>query len=135
MTRQQKKNLKKKLKRKQKRENEAGFVVEEEITGVMDRLTLEEDDSSPVSHSEPNKTDFPKLSPDRGTPPPERSPDSQELMRRTRALRKKIKQIEELELRIASGDIQRPDRDQLNKIDKKEEFREELQELLAMQGE
>ena len=50
-------------------------------------------------------------------------------LKRIRALRKKLKQIEDLESRIASGEITKPDHDQLNKIAKKEEFLKELKDL------
>ena len=54
---------------------------------------------------------------------------AKDVLKRVRAIRKKLKQIEELEARISSGDITKPDQDQLNKLAKKEEFLEELKEL------
>lgn len=50
-------------------------------------------------------------------------------LKRERALRKKLKQIRDLETRIASGEISKPDRDQQTKIAKKAEIEAELQEL------
>lgn len=43
-----------------------------------------------------------------------------------RAFRKKLKQIAELESRIMSGDIKKPDVGQINKISKKKEYEKEL---------
>ena len=51
-------------------------------------------------------------------------------LKRVRNIRKKLKQIEDLEQRISAGDI-KPDRDQLNKISKKQELKDELASLTA----
>ena len=50
-------------------------------------------------------------------------------LKRERALRKKLKQIRDLEARIASGEISKPDRDQQAKIAKKADIEEELMDL------
>ena len=55
---------------------------------------------------------------------PDRDP-----LKRERALRKKLKQIRELQARIASGDIAKPDQNQLDKIAKAIEIEEELEVL------
>ena len=55
-----------------------------------------------------------------------------ETLKRVRALRKKLKQIDELQARIESGEIVSPDQDQLNKISKKDEF---LAEYISLTGE
>ena len=56
--------------------------------------------------------------------------DERDRLKRERALRKKLKQIRDLEARITSGEITKPDRDQQAKIAKKAEIEAELQ-LLA----
>lgn len=56
--------------------------------------------------------------------------DERDRLKRERALRKKLKQIRDLEVRITSGEITKPDRDQQAKIAKKAEIEAELQ-LLA----
>ena len=48
--------------------------------------------------------------------------------KRLRTLKKKLKQIDELEEKIASGEI-KPDKEQLKKISKKENFLEEVKVL------
>lgn len=50
-------------------------------------------------------------------------------LKRERALRKKLKQIRDLEARIATGEISKPDRDQQAKIAKKSEIEAELFDL------
>ena len=50
-------------------------------------------------------------------------------LKRERALRKKLKQIKDLEARIASGEISKPDRDQQAKIAKKSQIEAELLDL------
>ena len=55
-----------------------------------------------------------------------------ETLKRVRALRKKLKQIDELQARIESGEISTPDQDQLSKISKKDEF---LAEYISLTGE
>ena len=61
--------------------------------------------------------------------PQQESDSARDKLKRERALRKKLKQINELEARIASGEIPKPDRDQLTKIAKKEEIEAELLDL------
>lgn len=56
--------------------------------------------------------------------------EDRERLKRERALRKKLKQIRDLEARIMSGEISKPDQDQQAKISKKAEIEAELQ-LLA----
>ena len=50
-------------------------------------------------------------------------------LKRERALRKKLKQIRELQAKIASGEISKPDQNQLDKIAKQDEVEEELEKL------
>ena len=54
---------------------------------------------------------------------------SRDRLKRERALRKKLKQIRDLEERIASGEIGKPDHDQLAKIAKKADIEAELVDL------
>ncbi|KAH3691412.1 partner of Y14 and mago-like isoform X2 [Dreissena polymorpha] len=57
--------------------------------------------------------------------------DKSEHLKQVRKLRKKLKQIEELERRIASGDIKEPDKDQMEKMAKKQAIVEEMEQLQA----
>ena len=59
----------------------------------------------------------------------EATEEARHRLKRERALRKKLKQIRDLEERIASGEISKPDRDQLAKIAKKADIEDELLDL------
>ena len=65
------------------------------------------------------------------TPPEDADRDR---LKKERALRKKLKQIRDLEARIASGEISKPDRDQQAKIAKKSQIEAELLELTEDDG-
>ena len=75
--------------------------------------------------------DTPSTTKDSGAPKETRGDGdtSRERLKRERALRKKLKQIKDLEVRIASGEISSPDQDQLTKIAKKADIEAELLEL------
>lgn len=108
-TRNQKKAARKKQKRKEKKETDVGFEIEEVIAGIGE-IGVSEDqlDHATISTSDHNQPSVDK-----------------DILKRTRNIRKKLKQIEDLEQKISTGDI-KPDRDQLNKIAKKQELKEEL---------
>ena len=124
MTRAQKKNARKKQKKREKA-SELLFEVEE-ITSAVEQASLH--DSSSSSELPPHVT---TTSPKATKPEASGETTSGDNLKKIRALRKKLKQIEELESRIASGEILKPDKDQLNKIAKKEGFLKELEELAA----
>lgn len=128
MSRTQKKNARKKQKKKEKA-SQLLFEVEE-ITSAVEQVSLLEDSSS----KELSPCGKPQLSVSATvTKSDETTVNSSpgDNLKRIRALRKKLKQIEDLEHRIASGDITKPDQDQLNKIAKKEVFLKQLEELAA----
>lgn len=127
MSRAQKKNARKKQKKKEKA-SELLFEVEE-ITSAVEQASLLDSSKEATPHGKPS-TSLPTTAAKPATinePTVTSSPGDN--LKRIRNLRKKLKQIEELESRIASGDITKPDQDQLNKIAKKEEFQAELEEL------
>lgn len=119
MSKNQKKHARKRQKKKEKKESEIVFEIEEVIEGFQ-KTSL----TDPVDEiSAPPPLDPPLLADTQVTP------DDKDVIKRIRGLRKKLKQIEELERRITSGDIIKPDSDQRNKISKKEEILEELKTL------
>ena len=126
MSRAQKKNARKKQKKREKA-SELLFEVEE-ITSAVEQASLQEPSSSHElsPHGGPQAT-TPPMATTSGTSCETTS--SGDNLKKIRALRKKLKQIEDLENRIASGEITKPDKDQLNKIAKKEDFLKELEEL------
>ena len=118
MTKAQKKNAQKQQKRKEKRQKETGFEIEEVIEG-LNRTSL----SDKPPKQPPNDTP-PPLAGD--TPP---HPVAADQVKRKKTLLKKLHQIEELERKIASGEIPKPDKDQLKKISSKEALKKELDSL------
>lgn len=55
--------------------------------------------------------------------------ERQEISKKLKKLRKKLREIEEIESRINSGGLAKPEKDQLEKISKKGEILNEIQEL------
>ena len=121
LSRAQKKNARKKQKKREKA-SELLFEVEE-ITSAIEQASLQ----NPPSSSEPP----PHVTTTSSKSEVSSETTSGDSLKKIRTLRKKLKQIEDLESRIASGEILKPDKDQLNKIAKKEEFLKELEELAA----
>ena len=126
MSRAQKKNARRKQKKREKA-SELLFEVEEIISAV-EQASLQDPSSSSVELPPHVTTTSPIATKSGVSSEPISSGDN---LKKIRALRKKLKQIEDLESRIASGEIIKPDKDQLNKIAKKEEFLKELEELAA----
>ena len=116
-TRAQKKAARKKQKKKERKAAEVAFEIEELTEGV------EHTSISEIS------TPYTLSSSIEATPT-----DEHENLRRVRALRKKLKQIEQLEARLASGDIASPDHDQVVKIARKQELCDEIQRLTNSQS-
>lgn len=123
MSRAQKKNARKKQKKREKA-SELLFEVEE-ITSAVEQASLQ-DSSSSSEPQPPVTTTSPIATKQEASSETTSSGDS---LKKIRALRKKLKQIEDLESRIASGEILKPDKDQLNKIAKKEGFLKELEDI------
>ena len=140
LTRAQKKNAKKKQKKKEKKGTEVAFEIEEVIEGLEELSLAVAQESKPQTSPDqkPQSSDASASILTKEQCPQERllisattEQQSKDVLKHVRAIRKKLKQIQELESRIASGDITKPDQDQLNKLAKKEEFLEELRELQA----
>ena len=135
LTRAQKKNARKKQKKKDKKTTEFAFEIEE-VTGSLEQISLsseqqKQEESVPSVKTKDTKQPVKETNSSKPLSPAEvKSAGDGEVLKRIRAVRKKLKQIEDLESRIASGDIQKPDQDQLNKIAKKEGFLEELSNLM-----
>lgn len=120
------KSQKKNEKRKQKRFQAKAEVEDssEDIVAATDGLHILDDAEG--------------LSEDRRRPeePPPPCPDSEtgqvdrEMLKAVRALRKRLKQIDDIQARIDSGELKHPDKDQLAKIARKDEL---MAELLALE--
>ncbi len=118
LTKAQKKNAQKRQKRKEKRQKETGFEIEEVIEGLGSTSLSDNPPKKPVNDTPPPLADdTPTL------------PVAADQVKRNKTLQKKLHQIEELERKIASGEIPKPDKDQLKKISNKESLRKELVSL------
>lgn len=139
LTKSQKKNLRKKQKKHEQKSSKVAFVIEE-VTSAIDQLTLQSSDQSgatcriqKLDQSEDSSSAPSNIVKPISTLKQETEHTDKDILKRIRALRKKLKQIDELEARIASCEIDKPDSDQVNKIAKKEAFLEELESLEAGQ--
>lgn len=108
LTRSQKKNARKKQRVKDSKSNEVAFVVEELVCGIEGMKI------------EPERTGTADVTEDSSV----HCDDANAMQKRIRNLKKKLKQIEELEVRLDSGE--NLEREQHMKISKKEEFIDEL---------
>lgn len=60
---------------------------------------------------------------------PEEEKDPEKLLKHIKKLRKKLREIENIEQKIESGDIKQPDKDQLDKVGRKQLIRTEVERL------
>ena len=58
--------------------------------------------------------------------------DEQDVLKKVRNLKKKLKQTEELERKIQSGELKNPEKDQLEKVAKKKTLVHEIEKLNAI---
>lgn len=122
MTKAQKKNAAKKQKKKEKRQKEVGFEIEEVIEAI-DRSSISRD-TVPVTT--PTKDQGGEGC---GQVDPTTLPDDKATQKRLKTLQKKLNQIAELERKIVSGEIPKPDKDQLRKIDNKQQIMQDIESL------
>ena len=109
------KNAKKKQKRKEKKrqENEsAGNAHMDKVAEALGDVSLDNAKTTKDTSKDNSK------SPDSMTP--------DEIQRKLRAARKKLKEIDALQAKIDSGEIKTPEQAQLDKIAKRDKFAEEL---------
>lgn len=115
LTRAQKKNMRKKQKKKKElKQKDYAFEIEE-VLGPLEELKVSpESISTPLAEktSDVLKTDH----------------SVEATKKKLRTLKKKLKQIEELEEKLCLGELN-PNKEQLNKIARKEEFVEEIEAL------
>ena len=122
MSKAAKKNAKRKEKKKQQNATEKTInhvtqsLAETNISsGESDKTRLH------IDQSDNTKTD----SSQSGTG----GVSKEEVLKKIRNLRKKLKQIEDLEKRIQSGELKNPEKEQLEKIAKKETIVSEIEDL------
>ena len=119
-TKSQKKNEKRKQKRLQAKAEAEGS--DEDIVAATEGLHIADADGLGEGRREPVDTPPPALD-------SEVQPEKEKL-KAIRALRKRLKQIEDLQARIDSGELKQPDKDQLAKLARKDEL---MAELLALE--
>ena len=124
LTRAQKKYLKKKEKKKKMT---TGFVfeIEEEISPVPVKRNIE----IPTQVSVCSDTTSP-LPDTESLPVVNKEMEQEDLHKRIRTIKKKLKQIADLESKIATGSITSPDQNQLQKLARKDEYQRELDKLM-----
>ena len=108
MTKAAKKNAKRREKKKQEQEMGGGGGGEPPVNAVTQsvrKLTV-------TNHAEPQQ-----------------STETNESEKRLKNLKKKMKQIEGLERKIQSGEVKNPEKDQLEKVAKKKQILEEIEDL------
>nr|KAG5692286.1 hypothetical protein BaRGS_007194 [Batillaria attramentaria] len=107
MSKAAKKNAKRKEKKKQEQANPSSVS---DVTRGMQQAKIAEhkDTSSAVQDGSEAKPD---------------------LAKKLKNLKKKLKQIEDLESRITSGELKNPDKDQLEKVSRKQLIIDEIEDL------
>ncbi|XP_077093806.1 partner of Y14 and mago [Siphateles boraxobius] len=118
LSRTAKRNMKRKEKRKQQIQTRPEEEEEEEERAVSEemhamKITVEEEEQRVNPEPEPEASD-----------PTERA-------KKIKSLRKKLRQVEELQLKIRSGELSSPSREQLDKLGRSQALRAELQLLEA----
>lgn len=108
MSKSAKKNAKRKEKKKQQESQS-----EVQVTKSMAEVNLNSAKSEP---SVP-KTNL------------SREEEKKEIEKKIRNLKKKVKQIEGLQQRIESGELKEPEKEQLEKISRKKEYEQEIEDL------
>jgi len=139
MTKSQKKNAKRRQKGKgagdHDKETTTTALLQadpaEQLAKDVSSLKLQaEQDKPPADHSVGNPVTLVAHNP--SSIPVQPPVTDKETLKRVRALRKKLKQIDELQARIESREIAVPDQDQCDKVAKKDEF---LAEYMSLTGE
>uniref|UniRef100_A0A3P9IXJ5 PYM homolog 1, exon junction complex associated factor n=1 Tax=Oryzias latipes TaxID=8090 RepID=A0A3P9IXJ5_ORYLA len=113
-----KRNMKRKEKRKQQQDQDGEAEVEA-VSNAVENVSISERDE-PSSKAEP-AVPVPSL---------HDSPETAaERVKKIKNLKKKLRQVEELQQKVDSGEIKQPTKDQLEKLGRAEALREELEQL------
>ncbi|XP_041860946.1 partner of Y14 and mago [Melanotaenia boesemani] len=111
-----KRNMKRKEKRKQQQQQDLDGSAEVELVSEA---------VENVSISERGKREAPNSV----SPPVDSSAATAEKAKKIKNLRKKLRQVEELQQKVDSGEIKQPTQDQLEKLGRADALREELEQL------
>lgn len=112
------KSAKKNAKRKEKKKQQEVPPSIQSVTKSMQDTNIKEQPNKSDSHSEVKQSNTSGG-----------DNDKQDVTKKLRQLRKKLKQIEDLERRISSGELKEPEKEQLEKIAKKNSVLNEIEDL------
>lgn len=128
LSRTQKKAARRKQRKRERKAADVAFEIEE-LTADLEATSLT---STVEGSGQGSGHDQPSLgAPESSQAAGVASTGERDHLRRVRALRKKLKQIEQLEARIISGDITNPDQDQTIKISRKQDLIDEIMVLTS----
>ena len=120
-----KRSLRRKEQKKRIAAAAAGGV--DTVTGSMAAASISSKDKTKASNSgQPKRKRKPK---ELGSSATTATPEAAEPSKKLRNLKKKLRQIEDLEGKIKSGDLKNPDKAQQEKVAKKQELIKEINEL------
>ncbi|XP_022062058.1 partner of Y14 and mago isoform X2 [Acanthochromis polyacanthus] len=114
-----KRNMKRKEKRKQQHQGQDGDADVESVSDAVENMSISE------SGEAANKT----APPDSVSSPDESSAAAAEKAKKIKNLRKKLRQVEELQQKVDSGEIKQPTKDQLEKLGRAKALQDELLQL------
>ena len=122
MSKAAKKNAKRKEKKKQ---HDAGDKTVTSVTNSLSetKISSDQSDRSKLGLNQSGDSKLKASQSDSG------GGDKEEIVKKVRNLRKKLKQIEDLEKRIQSGELAKPEKEQLEKISKKDTIISEIEDL------
>ena len=120
------KSAKKNLKRKEKKQQEYPNAFVDNVTSSMAKTSL--DTKSAQSQGSKGKADQSQASKgnsqSQASAQPKAEPD-----KRLKNLKKKLRQIEDLEAKLKSGEIKELQKEQKDKIDRKDEILQEIEDI------
>lgn len=112
-----KRNLKRKEKRRQQQEKDA-----EALSRTLDKVSLGDTAQTPCALHNPQAKPL-------AASDPSDSAATTEKAKKIKNLRKKLRQVEELQQRIQAGEVSQPSREQLEKLARRRVLEEELEDL------
>lgn len=114
-----KRNMKRKEKRKQQQHQQDGDVDVDSLSSAVENVTISEDSGA----KDMRAVVVPDSCPNEST--------AAEKAKKIKNLKKKLRQIEELQQKVDSGEIKEPTKDQVEKLGRAESLQAELQQLEA----
>uniref|UniRef100_A0A8C8AHX3 PYM homolog 1, exon junction complex associated factor n=1 Tax=Otus sunia TaxID=257818 RepID=A0A8C8AHX3_9STRI len=121
-----KRNLKRKEKRKQQQEK--GEREADGLIQALEKTSLAGGDKGPPAAAGDSRAGAPQPACGTGGPPEGDAPTS-EKGRKIKNLKKKLRQVEELQQRLDAGEIKQPTKEQLEKLGRRKALQEELRDL------